>query len=94
MNSISFVSNRRSDTIYMENDPEDNTTTAFSVYVYDYANRSPVLQKISEGPYINLWQPLSPRKNEFFYLSDKNGSIEEFMEKILNRALDYVKQFR
>jgi len=81
MNSISFVSNRRSDTIYMENDPENNTTTAFSVYVYDYANRSPVLQNISEGDYINLWEPLSPRKNEFFYLSDKNGIINRYFAK-------------
>ena len=78
MNDISFVSNRRSDTLYMENDPENNTTTAFAVYVYDYAGRSPGLQKISEGDYINHSQPLSPGHNEFFYLSDKNGIVNRY----------------
>jgi len=78
MNNISFVSNRRSDTLYLENDPENNTTSAFSVYVYDYAGRSPVLQNISEGDYFNHSQPLSPRHNEFFYLSDKNGIVNRY----------------
>jgi len=78
MDNISFVSNRRSDTLYMENDPENNTTTAFAVYVYDYANRSPELQLISEGNYINHSQPLSPGYNEFFYLSDKNGIVNRY----------------
>ncbi|MBE9517442.1 MAG: hypothetical protein IMY68_02695 [Bacteroidetes bacterium] len=78
MNNISFVSNRRRDTIFMENDPENNTTTAFAVYVYDYAGRNPVLQKISGGDYINHTQPLSPRRNEFFYLSDKNGIVNRY----------------
>ena len=78
MNNISFVSNRRSDTLYMENDPENNTTTAFAVYVFDYVSRSLVLQKISECEYINHAQPLSPRRNEFFYLSDKNGIVNRY----------------
>ena len=78
MNNISFVSNRRLDTLYTENDPENNTTTAFSVFVYDYAGKSPVLQKISEGNYINHTPPLSPGRNEFFYLSDKNGIVNRY----------------
>jgi len=81
MNNISFVSNRRRDTLFMENDPENNTTTAFAVYVYDYAGRNPALQKISEGDYINHTQPLSPRRNEFFYLSDKNGIVNRYYAK-------------
>jgi len=78
MNNISFVSNRRSDTIFIENDPENNTTTAFAVFVFDYAGRSQVLQRISEGEYFNHAQPLSPRHNEFFYLSDKNGIVNRY----------------
>ena len=78
MNNISFVSNRRIDTLFLENDPENNTTTAFAVFVYDYANRSNELQRISEGNYINHTQPLSPRQNEFFYLSDKNGIVNRY----------------
>jgi WD40 repeat protein len=78
MRNISFVSNRRLDTLFTSNDPEHNTTTAFAVYVYDYAGKGNVLQKISEGNYINHTQPLSPGPNEFFYLSDKNGIVNRY----------------
>jgi hypothetical protein len=81
MDNISFVSNRRLDTLFMENDPENNTTTAFAVYVYDYARKDSELQKISEGKYINHYQPLSPARNEFFYLSDKNGIVNRYFAK-------------
>ena len=81
MDNISFVSNRRLDTLFLEGDPENNTTTAFAVYVYDYARKDQVLQKISEGNYINHYQPLSPARNEFFYLSDKNGIINRYFAK-------------
>ncbi len=78
MSNISFVSNRRLDTLYAVNDPENNTTTAQSIFVYDYAGKGEVLQRISEGNYINHTQPLSPGKNEFFYLSDKNGIVNRY----------------
>mgnify|MGYP006280901095 CR=1 FL=1 len=78
MEEISFVSNRRLDTLFMENDPENNTTTAFSVFVYDYAEKNPLLRKISEGNYINHLQPLSMGRNEFIYLSDKNGILNRY----------------
>ncbi len=81
MDNISFVSNRRIDTLFLENDPENNTTTAFAVFVYDYARKTQELQKISEGNYINHYQPLSPARNEFFYLSDKNGIVNRYFAK-------------
>jgi len=79
MSDISFVSNRRLDTLFTaSNDPENNTTTAYSIFVYDYAGKSEVLQEISEGNYINHTQPLSPKRNEFFYLSDRNGIVNRY----------------
>jgi hypothetical protein len=81
MSNISFVSNRRLDTLFNGNDPENNTTTAFAVFVYDYAGKNPQLQRISEGNYINHTQPLSPGRNEFFYLSDKNGIVNRYFAK-------------
>lgn len=78
MNNISFVSNRRFNELYLKDGPENNTTTAFSVFVYDYAGKSPELQKISEGEYINHTQSLSPGKNEFYYLSDKSGIVNRY----------------
>jgi len=81
MKNISFVSNRRMDTLFVEQDPENNTTTAFAVFVYDYAGKDLQLQRISEGNYINHTQPLSPDRNEFFYLSDKNGIVNRYYAK-------------
>ena len=81
MNNISFVSNRRLDTLFMEHDPENNTTTAFAVFVYDYSGKDHGYRKYSEGNYINHTQPLSPGRNEFFYLSDKNGIVNRYYAK-------------
>ncbi|MEZ5069824.1 MAG: hypothetical protein R2751_02355 [Bacteroidales bacterium] len=78
MDKISFVSNRRLNELHNEQDPENNITPAFSVFVYDYAGKSTTLQRISEGNYINHTQALSPQKNKFFYLSDKSGIINRY----------------
>lgn len=96
MKSISFVSNRRLDTLFLENDPENNTTTAFAVFVYDYAGKNLNLQKISEANYINHTQPLSPGRNEFFYLSDKNGIVNRYYAKYdsLISLVDTIIHFR
>ncbi|MBN1132789.1 MAG: hypothetical protein JXR52_09270 [Bacteroidales bacterium] len=78
MKEISFISNRRSDTLYNENDPENNTTITSKVFVYDFENRSSILRRISEGNYVNHTQPLSLEKNKFIYLNDKNGIINRY----------------
>jgi len=74
MDEISFASNRRFDTLYTENnDPPNNTTTAFSIFVYDYKNKNNVLRKISEGNYINHLKPSYVNDDRYIYISDKNG---------------------
>jgi len=79
MNSISFTSNRRYDTLYVDREgPPNNTTTAFSIFVYDYKNKERVLQRISEGDYINHMKPESVGEDQFVYLSDKSGIINEY----------------
>jgi hypothetical protein len=80
MNEISFASNRRNDTIFSPGaDPVNNTTTAFSIYVYNLKTRSDVLRRISEGNYINHIQPLYKGDEHFVYLSDKNGIYNQYM---------------
>ncbi len=80
MKDISFSSNRRNDTL---NDAGRNlgnsTTTAFSIYLYDYKNKSNVLRKISEGNYINHIQPLYKGDDQFIYLSDKSGIYNQYI---------------
>lgn len=74
MEGISFSSNRRFDSLYNPNEePEFNTTTAYSIFVYDLKNKSQELRKISEGDYINHLQPEYAGNDQFIYRSDKNG---------------------
>ena len=76
---ISFTSNRRYDTLYVRgNEPPNNTTTASSIYIYDYKTKSPVLRKISEGDYINHMKPEYMGNDRFIYLSDKNGIYNQY----------------
>lgn len=80
MNEISFASNRRNDTIFRPGaDPVNNTTTAFSIYVYNLKTKSDVLRRISEGNYINHIQALYKGGEQFIYLSDKNGIYNQYM---------------
>lgn len=79
MNQISFTSNRRYDTLYARgNEPPNNTTTAFSIYIYDYQSENKVLRKISEGDYINHLKPEYLGDDRFIYLSDKNGIYNQY----------------
>ncbi len=76
---ISFTSNRRYDTLYTSgNEPPNNTTTASSIYIYDYKTKNPVLRKISEGDYINHMKPEYMGNDRFIYLSDKNGIYNQY----------------
>ncbi len=80
MNEISFASNRRNDTIFKPGTgPANNTTTAFSIYVYDLKTKSSILRKISEGDYINHVQPLYKGQEHYLYLSDKNGIYNQYI---------------
>lgn len=79
MNHISFTSNRRFDSLYTKgNEPPNNTTTASSIYIYDYKSKNPVLRKISEGDYINHMKPEYMGNDRFIYLSDKNGIYNQY----------------
>ncbi len=60
MEDISFVSNRRLDTLFMENDPENNTTTAFAVFVYDYAGKIQNCKKYPKGTTSTIPNPCHP----------------------------------
>jgi len=80
MDGILFSSNRRYDTIYSPaTEPQNNTTTAFAVFAYDYKNKSPHLRKISEGDYINHIKAVEEDKERYLYISDKNGIYNQYL---------------
>ncbi len=79
LNEIIFTSNRRFDTLYIDRgEPENNTTTAYSIFIYDYKNKNSVLKKISEGNYINHINPEVVGEDKYVYMSDKNGIINQY----------------
>ncbi len=79
MDHIAFTSNRRYDTLYTQgNEPPYNTTTASSIYIYNYKTKDRMLRKISEGNYINHMKPEYLGNDRFIYLSDKNGIYNQY----------------
>ncbi|MCF8226073.1 MAG: hypothetical protein K9J30_09350 [Bacteroidales bacterium] len=90
MNEISFSSNRRYDTLYTEgNDPPNNTTTVFSIYIYNNRSNDRVLRKISEGNYVNHLKPEYTGNDSFVYLSDKNGIYNMYYAEY-DSAIAYI----
>ncbi|HKK61896.1 MAG TPA: hypothetical protein VJ951_05015, partial [Bacteroidales bacterium] len=90
MNEISFSSNRRYDTLYSaNNDPPNNTTTAFAIFVYDNLKKDNVLRRISEGNYVNHLKPEYIGNDNFIYLSDKSG-IYNLYHAAYDSAVAYV----
>jgi hypothetical protein len=90
MKEISFSSNRRSDTLYTPlEEPEFNTTTALSIFVYNLQNQSKVLRKIAEENYINHLQAEYAGNEQFVYRSDKNGIFNLYMAEY-DSAIAYI----
>ncbi len=72
---IVFCSNRMNDTLtYSKKTTWDmQLSETYDLFVYDYKNRSNVLQRITTTPYINETQPYAISENTYTYLSDQNG---------------------
>lgn len=81
---IIFSSNRLSDTLMFEKDYEkhlDLTSPTFDVFIYDYKNKSKVLQRISDTKYINESLPFQLKKDVYTYLSDENGIRNRYVAR-------------
>ncbi len=71
---IMFSSNRVNDTIGAKQAyTRANLTGAVKLYIYDFKNKSNVLRKVTFGNYLNETKPVELKKNNFLFLSDKNG---------------------
>jgi Tol biopolymer transport system component len=78
--SIIFSSNRRSDTIYSVDSP-DNISLSWDLFVYNYASKSKVLTRLTNQPYVNNYHPLELERNQYAYLSDANGVSNRYVAK-------------
>ncbi|MBN2757557.1 MAG: hypothetical protein JXR51_10305 [Bacteroidales bacterium] len=70
---IIFSSNRISDTLIVDKDIKPNVSETFDLFIYDFKNKSDILKRVTNTPYINEFSPEGIKENTFTYLSDENG---------------------
>ena len=79
---IVFSSNRDNDTLGIE--PEDvlDMPEHFDLFVYDLANHSPILKRITQTPLASELRPEAYGFNTISYLSDENGICNNYLAAI------------
>jgi len=86
---IIFTSNRLSDTLLSKSKSDENVSKFNDVFVYDFANRSKILKRITDTKYINEIQPQQISKNKYSFLSDHNGVFNQFIAKY-DSTVNYI----
>lgn len=76
---IVFSSNRINDTIGKKTELVVGVPDNFDLFVYDYANRNPVLKRITNTPIANELKPESYGYNSISYLSDESGIYNSYL---------------
>lgn len=79
---IVFSSNRENDTLGKEPEIMSDVPDNFDLFVYDYANRSNVLRRITNTPLADEIKPEPADFNTITYLSDANGIYNSYMAVI------------
>lgn len=87
-NKIIFSSNRTGDTLVFGVKGQKLSRTS-DLWVFDYKNKSNVLDRISNTPYVNETQPIEIKNNNFIYLSDQNGVVNR-RAVVYDSVVDYV----
>lgn len=72
-----FSSNRTSDTLKVQTDPEEQGKT-FDLFAYDLQTRIPVLKRLTDTPLANEKSPKQQKAGFIEYLSDRNGFYNLF----------------
>ncbi len=87
-NQIIFSSDRRSDSLSAA---AIDTKTSFTreLFIYDYANRSDMLMRLSDDYYVSKASAHEVGRNEFISLSDKNGIVNRYYSAF-DSTISYV----
>ncbi len=85
---IIFTSNRKSDTLDNSKSPS-SLSENFNVFIYDLEKKSNVLRRVSDRDYSTRKQPYVLSKNQFLYLSDKNGILNRYLAEY-DSAISYI----
>ncbi len=76
---IIFSSNRISDTITNSADPFEKLAQNFDLFTYSLSSKNNLLVRLSEGKYIDRFEPSSVTKNKITYLGDQNGIFNRYI---------------
>jgi len=76
---IIFASNRISDTLFVDREIKPAVMPTFDLFVYDFKNKTKLLQRVTNTPFVDEISPEGIKKNTYTFLNDQNG--------ILNRIL-------
>jgi len=79
---IIFSSNRINDTLGREEENIIEVPTNFDLFVYDYANRSKILKRITDTPLADEKRPEPIGFNQIAYLSDESGIYNTYLATI------------
>ncbi|MFN8208139.1 MAG: hypothetical protein U0T82_12120 [Bacteroidales bacterium] len=75
---IIFSSNRSNDTLSVASSDEAVLRQSFDLYISDYKYNPQVLINLADAPYSNNTDAFERRRNEFIFLSDRNGIINRY----------------
>ncbi len=76
---IIFASNRASDTIEVDKSVRPKVMPTYDLFVYDFKNKTKVLQRITNTPFDDETKPEPIKKNTYSFLSNQNGVINRVL---------------
>ncbi len=76
---IIFSSNRTDDSIRYEGATVRPLSSNKSLFIYDYARKSPVLNSLADEPYTNQTDPAELERNKYVFLSDQSGIVNRYV---------------
>jgi Tol biopolymer transport system component len=79
---IIFSSNRLNDTLGRDEDNIIEVPNNFDLFVYDYANRSQILKRITNTTLADEMRPEPIGFNQIAYLSDENGIYNTYLASV------------
>jgi hypothetical protein len=87
--NILFTSNRLNDTIKNNADPFDRLGNTFDLFTYNISKKPQTLTRLTEGRYIDRFQPVSTGKTTISYLGNNNGIFNRYTSRF-DSAISYI----
>ncbi|MCE5344718.1 MAG: hypothetical protein LLG13_00330 [Bacteroidales bacterium] len=86
---IIFSSNRLTDTLTNTASPFEKLAQTFDLFTYNIARNNNILVRLSEDKYIDRFQPTGIAKDNFTYISNKNGTLNRYTAKF-DSSISYI----